>query len=218
MHLVHPPDPVGVPVVAEIPECLHPLIPRPDMQLHALQRQREPQPPQPSPDALRHPAFAIQAPRRTSQTAPSIAAQGNRPSQTASHTATAVWPVTMYATTAHARKGHAHTAAIPYRVAIPAHAANTHTRAFAHSTCHAYACIAPPSCAYARVQKPRRVAAISAIAVKGMHASAYAGCISRLLAPKVSRPSRRLRTALPFRKPAHSAARHVRTRRRPPAT
>ena len=45
MHLVQPPEPVGVPIVIEVPSRLHPLMPRPDVPLHRLQWQHEPQGP-----------------------------------------------------------------------------------------------------------------------------------------------------------------------------
>ena len=59
MHLVAPPRAVRIAVVVEVPERPHPPIPRPDVRLHVLQRQRKPQPPQPLPHMLRHPVLVI---------------------------------------------------------------------------------------------------------------------------------------------------------------
>lgn len=110
---------------------------------------------------------------------PFNAPQPTRPSQTPAHTTVS----------AHAREGHAHVAG------TLRHTANAHIRAHAYapalSALHAHAYTATPAYAYARAQKPRRMAAIPVIAVEGIHVPAYAGCISRLLAPKVARPPRR---------------------------
>ena len=60
------------------------------------------------------------------------------------------------------------------------------------------------------------MAAISAIAGKGIHAPAYAGRISRLLAPKVARPSRRPWSALQLHAPASRRAQHSVSQPTPP--
>ena len=65
-------------------------------------------------------------------------------------------------------------------------------------------------------KKRRRMAAISAIAVKGIHVPAYAGCISRLLAPKVARPSRRPWSALQLHAPASRRVPHSVSQPMPP--
>lgn len=79
---------------------------------------------------------------------------------------------------------------------------------------HAHSALA--TCAYARAQKPRCMAAISAIAGKGIHVPAYAGCISRLLAPKVARPSRRPWSALQLHAPASRRVPHSVSQPTPP--
>ena len=122
---------------------------------------------------------------------PFNAPQPTRTSQTPTHTPTTARAIAAHGTITRACEGRARVAVIPYRVAIPARAANAHAYASAHSACHAHAHTAPPTYAYARAQKPRRMAAIPVIAAEGVHVPAYAGCISRLLAPKVARPSRR---------------------------
>lgn len=76
--------------------------------------------------------------------------------------------------------------------------------------------IALPTGACARAQKPRRMAAISTIAGKGIHVPAYAGCISRLLAPKVARPSRRPWSALQLHAPASRRVPHSVSQPTPP--
>ena len=78
----------------------------------------------------------------------------------------------------------------------------------------AYAAL--PACAYARAQKPRRMAAIPGITGKGIRVPAYAGCISRLLAPKVARPSRRPRSALQLHAPASRRVPHSVSQPTPP--
>ena len=60
------------------------------------------------------------------------------------------------------------------------------------------------------------MAAISAIAGKGIRVPAYAGCISRLLAPKVARPSRRPRSALQLHAPASRRVPHSVSQPTPP--
>lgn len=60
VHLVHPPHAVRVAIVVEVPERPHPPVPRPDVRLHVLQRQRKPERPQPLPHMLRHPVLVIQ--------------------------------------------------------------------------------------------------------------------------------------------------------------
>lgn len=60
-HSAHEPDPVSIFVVVEVPECPRPLVPRANVQLHVLQRQRETQPPQSRPRMFGHPVVAIQA-------------------------------------------------------------------------------------------------------------------------------------------------------------
>ena len=60
------------------------------------------------------------------------------------------------------------------------------------------------------------MAAISAIASKGIHVPAYAGCISRLLAPKVARPSRRPWSALQLHAPASRRVPHFVSQPTPP--
>lgn len=95
-------------------------------------------------------------------------------------------------------------AATPRISAIPALApaarsANAHAHAPAHSACRAYAYTAMPTYAYARTQKPYRMAAIPAIANKGIQVPAHAGCTSRLLAPKVARVSAQPRVCAPHR-------------------
>lgn len=60
------------------------------------------------------------------------------------------------------------------------------------------------------------MAAISAIAGKGIHVPAYAGCISRLLAPKVARPSRRPWSALQLHAPASRRVPHSVSQPTPP--
>ena len=146
---------------------------------------------------------------------PFNAPQPTRTSQTPTHTPTTARAIAAHGTITRACEGRARVAVIPYRVAIPARAANAHAYASAHSACHAHAHTAPPTYAYARAQKPRRMAAIPVIAAEGVHVPAYAGCISRLLAPKVARPSRRQsrrssstrRQAVAFRTPLASPRR-----------
>ena len=60
VHLVNPPHAVRVAVVVEVPERPHPPIPGANVRLHVLQRQREPERPQPLPHMLRHPVLVIQ--------------------------------------------------------------------------------------------------------------------------------------------------------------
>ena len=60
------------------------------------------------------------------------------------------------------------------------------------------------------------MAAIPAIAGKGVHVPAYAGCISRLLAPKVARPSRRPWSALQLHAPASRRVPHSVSQPTPP--
>lgn len=164
------------------------------MRLHVLQRQRKPQPP-PAETPSHAPAPSNRDPapaQRTSRTAPSFAAQVKRPSQTAAHTAVRE----------HTREGHAPMAATP-RHAVLSASAYIRARAYAPALpihrVRVYTAL--PTGACARAQKPRRMAAISTIAGKGIHVPAYAGCISRLLAPKVARPSRRPWSALQLHAP-----------------
>ncbi len=63
VHLVHPSEPVGVPVVVERPRRLHPRVPRPYVRLHGLQRQHEPKVLQVAPHVLRNPVLLVHDPR-----------------------------------------------------------------------------------------------------------------------------------------------------------
>ena len=138
---------------------------------------------------------------------PFNAPQPTRPSQTPAHTAVR----------ADTREGRAPIAAALCHAIF---AASASIRACAYASAlpvyrvHAYTAL--PTGAYARAQKPRRMAATSTIAGKGTHVPAYAGCISRLLAPKVARPSRRPRSALQLHAPASRRVPHSVSQPTPP--
>lgn len=54
----------------------HPPVPRPDVRLHVLERQREPERPQPLPHVLRHPVLVIQPLRSAPPNGPMISSPG----------------------------------------------------------------------------------------------------------------------------------------------
>jgi hypothetical protein len=59
MHLIHPPEPVGVLVIVKIAHDAHPLMPRADVILHSLEGKVKAKPAKVLPHMLRHPVLTL---------------------------------------------------------------------------------------------------------------------------------------------------------------